>query len=213
MSKSKSRRPRASQQCGSDTWCSWELLPSRTSVRQPEVVLWRPTPSLLWSASPRSTAIRCVDPTEVGGHTLAQEVRCGASGHVPTQILRERAYRSGRKGSRETASIVFSHPFFVKGEHCVHKDVPLPDDFDLQAALQKAKSVGPSIHGVVLRGKGLGLRTKECDFKSVVGQVYTEEEGTPRGLSGKDGRLSTRLSLGSKWWCRYSWLGWSCTAF
>ena len=56
-SKSKSRRPRASQQCGSDTWCSWELVPSRTSVRPPEVVLWRPTPSLQWSTSPGSIVI------------------------------------------------------------------------------------------------------------------------------------------------------------
>ena len=51
---------------------------------------------------------------------------------------------------------VFSHPFCVKGEPRAYKDVPLPDEFDLQAALQKVKSVGLSIHGVVLRGKGLG---------------------------------------------------------
>ena len=42
------------------------------------------------------------DPTEVSNHTLRQEVRCGASGHVPTQMMRERACRSG--GSRQTAS-------------------------------------------------------------------------------------------------------------
>ena len=53
-SNSKSRRPRACHQCGNDTWCSWELLPSCTSVRQPEVGLWRPT---LWSTSSRSTVI------------------------------------------------------------------------------------------------------------------------------------------------------------
>ena len=36
---------------------------------------------------------------------------------------------------------------------------------------------GRSCHPwVVLRRKGLGLRTKECDFESVVGQVYSEEE-------------------------------------
>ena len=34
-------------------------------------------------------------------------------------------------------------------------------------------SIGPSVHAVALRGKGLGLRTKECDFESVVGQVHT----------------------------------------
>ena len=55
---------------------------------------------------------------------------------------------------------VFSRPFFVKGDARVYKDVPLPVEFDLQAALRKAKAVGPSILGVVLRRKGLGLRTK-----------------------------------------------------
>ena len=29
---------------------------------------------------------------------------------------------------------------------------------------------------VVLRGKGLGLRTKEWDFENVVGQVHTKED-------------------------------------
>ena len=71
---------------------------------------------------------------------------------------------------------VFSRPFFVKGDARVYKDVPLPVEFDLQAAMRKAKAVGPSILAVVLRGNGLGLRTKECDFESVVGQVYSEEE-------------------------------------
>ena len=45
---------------------------------------------------------RCVgdgrDPAEVSNRTLAQEVRCGATGHVPTQILRGPANRSGCKG-------------------------------------------------------------------------------------------------------------------
>ena len=67
---------------------------------------------------------------------------------------------------------VFSRTFFVKGDARVNKDVPLPVEFDLQAALSKAKAVGPSILGVVLRGKGLGLR----NFESVVGQVHSEEE-------------------------------------
>ena len=58
----------------------------------------------------------------------------------------------------------------------MYEDVSLPVEFDLQAALRKAKAVGPSILGVVLRGKGLGLRTKECDFESVVCQVYSEEK-------------------------------------
>ena len=58
---------------------------------------------------------------------------------------------------------VFSRPFYVRGESRVYKDVQLPEGFDLQAALRKAKAVGPTILGVVLRNKGLGLRTKESD--------------------------------------------------
>ena len=46
---------------------------------------------------------------------------------------------------------VFSRPFFVKGDARVYKDAPLPAEFDLQAALRKAKAVGPSILGVVMR--------------------------------------------------------------
>ena len=46
---------------------------------------------------------------------------------------------------------VFSRPFFVKGDARVCKDVPLPVELDLQAAMRKAKAVGPSIFGVVLR--------------------------------------------------------------
>ena len=69
---------------------------------------------------------------------------------------------------------VFSRPFFIKGELGVCKDVPLPDDFDFQAALREAKSVGPSIHGVVLRGKGFGLRKggvrlRECRWSGLHG--------------------------------------------
>ena len=78
------------------------------------------------------------------------------------------------RGSGESG--VFSRLFFVKDDAHVYKDVPLPVEFDFQAAVRKVKAVGLSIFGVVLRGKGLGLRTKECDFESVVGQVYSEEE-------------------------------------
>ena len=46
---------------------------------------------------------------------------------------------------------VFSRPFFVKGDARVYKDVPLPVEFDLQAAMRKAKAVGPAILEVVLR--------------------------------------------------------------
>ena len=84
---------------------------------------------------------------------------------------------------------VFSRPFFVKGDARVYKDVPLPVEFDLQAAMRKAKAVGPSILGVVLRGQGLGLRMKECDFESVVGQVYSELES--KRFIGQRCRLPT----------------------
>ena len=93
---------------------------------------------------------------------------------------------------------VFSRTFFVKGDPRVYKDVPLPVEFDLQAALRKAKAVGPSILGVVLRRKGLGLRTKECDFESVVGQVYSEEE--------------SKRFIGERWEATNLPLSWSKTA-
>ena len=41
--------------------------------------------------------------------------------------------------------------YLVKGDARVYKDVPLPVEFDLQAAVRKAKAVGPSTLGVVLR--------------------------------------------------------------
>ena len=158
------------------------------------------------------------DPAEVSNRTLAQEVRCLASGHVPTQVLRERAYRSGRKvqidslekvlrGSGEFG--VFSRPFFIKGELRVFKDVPLPDDFDFQASLREAKSVGPSIHGVVLRGKGFGLRKDECDFESVVGQVYTEEDA--KRFTGKRWEVINLPLSWSNAVVQAFLAGWSCT--
>ena len=71
---------------------------------------------------------------------------------------------------------VFSRHFYVKGDSRAYKDVPLPDDFDLQVALRRAKAVRSSIFWVVLCGMGFGLRTKECDFECVVGQVFSEED-------------------------------------
>ena len=67
---------------------------------------------------------------------LAQKVRAGTSGHVPTQILRERVCLSGRKDperqprERCFAEVESSVSSFVKGEPRVYKDVPLSDDFD-----------------------------------------------------------------------------------
>ena len=68
----------------------------------------------------------------------------------------------------------------------MYKDVQLPEGFNLQAALRKPKAIGPTILGVVLRNKGLGLRPKESDFEKVVGQIYTAEEA--RRFMGTGGR-------------------------
>ena len=81
---------------------------------------------------------------------------------------------------------VFSRSFYVKGESRVYKNVTKPDGFDFQTALRKAKAVGSSILGVVLGSEGLGLRTRECGFESVVGQIYTAEDA--RRFIGKNGR-------------------------
>ena len=71
------------------------------------------------------------------------------------------------------------------------------------------KAVGPSILGVVFRGMGLGLRTKECDFESVVGQVYSEEES--KILIG-DRREAANLPLSwSKAAVQAFLPGWPCT--
>ena len=68
---------------------------------------------------------------------------------------------------------VFSRSFFVKGDARVYKDVPLPVEFDLQAALRKAKAVGPSILGGCLAGKGSliayeGVRLRECRWPGLL---------------------------------------------
>ena len=104
---------------------------------------------------------------------------------------------------------VFSRPFFVKGDARVYKDAPLPAEFDLQAALRKAKAVGPSILGVVMRGEGLGLRTKECDFESVVGQVYSEEEA--KRFIGKRWEATNLPLSWSKGAVQAFLAGWPCT--
>ena len=106
------------------------------------------------------------DPAEVSNRTLAQKLGVEPVDTFPPRFFgNERIEVVARvqmdslekvlRGSGEFG--VFSRHFFVKGEPRVYKDVLLPDDSDLQAALRKSKSVGPSIHGVVLRGKGFGL--------------------------------------------------------
>ena len=108
------------------------------------------------------------DQAEVRNCTLAQEVSRGTSGFLPPRSGEREGVevQKGRLGKLLCGSGefgVFSRPFYVRGESRVYKDVQLPEGFDLQAALRKAKAVGPTILGVVLRNKGLGLRTKESD--------------------------------------------------
>ena len=150
------------------------------------------------------------DPTEVSYRILAQEAWCGARGTDGVQVVARVQKDNFEKvlcGSGEFG--VFSCPFFVKGDARVHKDVPLPVEFDLQAAMRKAKAVGPSILGVVLRGKGLGLRTKECDFESVVGYVYWEEE--PKRFIGERWEATNLPLSWSKAAVQAFLAGWPCT--
>ena len=76
-------------------------------------------------------------------------------------------------------------------------------------ALRKAKAVGPSILGVVMRREGLGLRTKECDFESVVGQVYSEEEA--KRFIGERWEATNLPLSWSKGAVQAFLAGWPCT--
>ena len=117
---------------------------------------------------------------------------------------------TSRRFFAEAGSSVSSlAPFFVNGDARMYKDVPLPVEFDLQAAMRKAKAVGPSILKVVLRGKGLGFRTKECDFESVVGQVYSEEES--KRFIGERWEATILLLSWSKAAVQAFLAGWPCT--
>ena len=132
---------------------------------------------------------RCVedshDPTEVSYRTLAQEARSGASGLLTTQIRRDRWCRSGGQGSerqlREGSSrkrgvrCLLSPLLCQRRRPCV-QGCPTPSRIRPPGGSEESEGGRPSILGVVMRGEGLGLRTKECDFESVVGQVYSEEE-------------------------------------
>ena len=71
-------------------------------------------------------------------------------GRVQKECLEKVLRGSGEFG-------VFSRSFYARGEPRAYKDVQLPEGFDLQAALRKAKAIGPTIPGVTLRSKGLGL--------------------------------------------------------
>ena len=104
---------------------------------------------------------------------------------------------------------IFSRPFFVKGEPRVYKDAPLPETFDLQAAMRKAKLIGSSIHGVVLRGKGFGLRTYESEYEKVIGQVFSEEDA--RRFTGERWEVINLPLSWSNAVVQAFLTGWSCT--
>ena len=181
----KSKHLRACQQCGSVTWCSWKTFSVTYKCSSPRggaeeadtsfVVIgfhkkychpdaWKTATTRPKSATAYWLKKLGAEPVDSGG-TDGVEVLARVQKDNFEKVLR---------GSGEFG--VFSRPFFVKGDARVYKDVPLPVELDLQAAMRKAKAVGPSILGVVLRRTGLGLCSKECDFESVVGQVYSEEE-------------------------------------
>ena len=100
---------------------------------------------------------------------------------------------------------VLSGPFFVKGDAPRVQGCPTPSRIlTSRRLMRKGKVVALSILGVVFRGMGLGLRRKECDFESVVGQVYSEEES--KILFG-DRREATNLlhCSGAMLRCRHYW--------
>ena len=136
--------------CHSDAW--------KTAMTRPKsaTAYWEPVDFL----PPRSPRLGGIDGVEVVGRVQkdnVEKVLCG----------------SGEFG-------VFSRPFFVKGDARVYKDVPLPVEIDLQAALRKAKAVGPSILGVVWE------RVSDCVRRSATSRVSlarSSQRRKPRGLS------------------------------
>ena len=160
---SKSKHLRASQQCGSVTWCSWETFLSHTSVLRQEEELWRPTlvvigfpieychPDAWKTAMTRPKSATACWLKKLGAEPvdfLPPRSRGIDGVEVVARVQKDNPEKVFR-GSGEFG--VFSRPFFVKGDARVHKDVPLPVEFDLQTALRKEKAVGPSILGAVLR--------------------------------------------------------------
>ena len=143
----------AQEQCGSDTWCKWAPLRSRSNARRQQVGTWRPTRLVV------------VDFRKLHSHSDAW-----AAGLSTAKIWRARRRRRDcespeglpREGaSRKRGVWCLLPPFHVRGEPRTYRDVQLPEGFDLRAAL----GIGPTILGVTLRNKGLGLRTKECDSR------------------------------------------------
>ena len=123
-----------------------------------------------------------------------------SSGHVPTQILRGRAWRSGCKGPgrqrREGASRKW-------GVRCL-----------LSLSLSRFRPPSDSVESEVgwafqFTGSSCVGRVSDCERRSAtsrVSSVRSTRRRKPRGLWGKDGRLSICLSLEAKRWCRRS--GW-----
>ena len=104
---------------------------------------------------------------------------------------------------------VFSRPFFVKGEPRIFKDVSLPDDFSPPGG-SAGSQVGWALHswGRLAR-QGFRTAKGECDFESVVGQVYTKEDA--KRFTGKrwdviNLPLSRRIAVVQAFLA-----GWSCT--
>ena len=90
-------------------------------------------------------------------------------------------------------------PSTSEASHACTETSSIQKGFDLRAALRKAKAIGSTILGVVLRNEGLGLRTKECDFERVDGQIHTAEEA--------------RRFIGDRWEVTNLLLSWSKAAF
>ena len=111
--------------------------------------------------------------------------------------------------SRKREFGVFSRPFYGRGEPRAYRDVQLPEGFDILAAVRKANAIGPTILGVTPRNKGLGLRTKECDFEKVVGQIYTSEEA--RRFMGDRWEVTNLPLSWSKAAVQAFLSGWPCT--
>ena len=127
---------------------------------------------------------RCMEdshnPTEVSCRILAPERSL-----VRSPIRRDRCCRSGGQGSegqlREGSSRKRGVRCLLSTLLCQRRrprvqGCPTPSQIRPRGGYEEGEG-GWSFHpGVVLRGKCLGLRTKECDFESAIGQVYSEEE-------------------------------------
>ena len=155
-------------------------------------------------AGPKSATAHRLETLDVDLGDMFPHRFCGDERIEVVAMVQRESLEKVLRGSGEFNA--FSRHLFVKGEPRVYRDIPLPDDFDLQAALRKAKSVGRPFMGVVLRGKGLGLRTKECDFESVVGPHGGGRQEVYRGKVGGYQSAPILEQCG----CAGVLAGWSC---